>query len=477
MAPTRATASEAAGRLAPRDTLGIPLGPGQPSAFLHALGTRDDWVDLTVFGALLVDLYQVFLHPGVRYLSGFFGPAERFLVDSGGRVEFIPADFRRFTRIAEQLAPRVVATVATPPDRDGFLSLSLHAGATVGAIHTAGADPERVLIVEANDKFPRTSGLLPAYPHRIHLDEIDVLVESDRDPFVLPDVEPSAADTAIAEHVRPLIPDGATLQTGIGGIPSMVVGLLAERGGGEYGVHSEMFTTGLMRLHEAGKVSNRHKGQFDDVSVTTFAAGSQDLYDWLNENREVAFLPVDVVNSPEVIAKNRTMVTVNGALTVDLLGQVVADTIGGRQFSGIGGHEDFIAQSGLSLEDRSLVCLPRDLDRRRRHDLADRAEPGRGLDRHHPPAPARPRRHRARCRAPARPHGAGAGSRPCRHRRAAVPRRAPRARHPARVARRSHPAGEPAEPVEPFGAGGAALELDREPLDPEVGERGQVVVG
>ncbi len=356
MPPTRATASEAAGRLRPRDTLGIPLGPGQPSAFLRALGARDDWVDLTVFGALLVDIYELFLHPGVRYLSGFFGPAERFLVDSGGRVEFIPADFRRFTRIAEQLAPRVVATVATPPDADGFLSLSLHAGATVDAIHQAGADPERLLVVEANDKFPRTFGL-PEHPHRVHLDEIDVLVESDLDPFLLPDVAPSDADRAIAEHVRPLIPDGATLQTGIGGIPSMVVGLLADGPGGDYGVHSEMFTTGLMRLHEAGKVSNMHKGQFDGVSVTTFAAGIQDLYDWLDENHEVAFLPVDVVNSPEVIAKNRTMVTVNGALTVDLLGQVVADTIGGRQFSGIGGHEDFIAQSGLSLEDRSLVCL------------------------------------------------------------------------------------------------------------------------
>jgi acyl-CoA hydrolase len=118
-----------------------------------------------------------------------------------------------------------------------------------------------------------------------------------------------------------------------------------------------MFTTGLMRLHQAGKVSNRHKGEFEGVSVTTFAAGTLDLYEWLDDNRDVAFLPVDIVNAPDVIARNRSMITVNGALTVDLYGQVVADTIGGQQFSGIGGHEDFIAQSGLSLSDRSLVCL------------------------------------------------------------------------------------------------------------------------
>ena len=358
MAPTTLSPAEAAARMQPHDTLGIPLGPGQPTAFLHALGDRDDWVELTIFGALLVDLFGVFTKPGVRYLSGFFGPAERFLVDSGARVEFVPADFRRFTRIAEQLAPRVVATIATPPDREGFLSLSLHAGATVAAIRAAIADPDRVLIVESNPKFPRTHGLMPDHPHRIHIDEIDVLVESDRDPFVLPEVEAGAVDIAIAEHVQPLVPNGATLQTGIGGIPSTIVSLLAHGDGGDYGVHSEMFTTGLMALHRAGKVSNRHKAQFDGISITTFAAGTLELYAWLDGNDEVAFLPVDVVNSPEVIARNNTMITINGALMVDLYGQVVADTIGGRQFSGIGGHEDFIAQSGLSLEDRSLICMP-----------------------------------------------------------------------------------------------------------------------
>ena len=118
-----------------------------------------------------------------------------------------------------------------------------------------------------------------------------------------------------------------------------------------------MFTDGLMALHEAGKVTNR-KGQFDGVSVATFAAGSTELYRWLDGNDEVAFLPVEVVNSPDLIGRNRTMVTINGALAVDIHGQVVADTIAGAQYSGIGGHEDFISGPALSLEDRSLLCLP-----------------------------------------------------------------------------------------------------------------------
>lgn len=358
MGPQLLSPVDAAATVRPHDRLGIPLGPGQPSAFLHALGERDDWEELTVFGALLVDLYAVFTKPGVRYLSGFFGPAERFLVESGARVEFVPADFRRFTRIAEQFAPRVVATVASVPDSKGYMSLSLHAGATVNAIREAASNPERVLVVETNAKFPRTRGLMPDHPHRVHVDDVDVLLESDRDPFVLAEAEVGPVDRAIAAHVQPLVPDGATLQTGIGGIPSTVVGLLAHGDGGDYGIHSEMFTTGLMQLHQAGKVSNAHKGQFDGVSITTFAAGTPELYDWLDDNDAVAFLPVDVVNSPEVIAGNRTMITVNGAITVDLYGQVVADTIDGRQFSGIGGHEDFIAPSGLSLDDRSLICVP-----------------------------------------------------------------------------------------------------------------------
>jgi len=118
-----------------------------------------------------------------------------------------------------------------------------------------------------------------------------------------------------------------------------------------------MFTDWPMSMHEAGKVANR-KGQFDGVSVATFALGSEALYRWLDGNEDVAFLPVEVVNAPEIIGRNAGMVTVNGALAVDVQGQVVADTIDGNQHSGIGGQEDFISGPGLSLSQRALLCLP-----------------------------------------------------------------------------------------------------------------------
>lgn len=354
--PERLTPDEAAARIQPRDTLAIPLGPGQPPAFMEALGRREDWEELRVGGALLGVGTELFHRPGVHYLSGFFGPFERALRDAGANIGFAPADFRRFAPLLEEQRPRVMATVAAAPGEDGWCSLSLHAGGTIAELARAGEDPERLLVVEVSPGFPRTHGAPPDHLHALHLDQIDVLVESDAAPLALPDPPPTDADRAIAEHARAFIPEGATLQTGIGSIPSVLVSLLAESPGGGYGVHSEMFTTGLMRLHEAGKVANR-KGQFDGVSVTTFAFGTEELYRWLDGNREVAFLPVDVVNSPDAIGRNRLAVTVNGALAIDIHGQVVADTIGGVQFSGIGGHEDFVSGPGLSLTARSLLCL------------------------------------------------------------------------------------------------------------------------
>ncbi|WP_099040900.1 acetyl-CoA hydrolase/transferase family protein [Mycobacterium neglectum] len=358
--PEELTAEQAAARLQTADTLGIPLGPGQPPALLRALGERDDWTDLRVYGALIAVLTELFSRNGVHYLSGFFGPLERALRDSGADIGFTPADFRRFAPLLERQRPRVMTTVAAPPDADGWCSLSLHAGGTIGELHRAGADPDRLLVVEVSDAYPRTFGLGDQHRHALHIDEIDVLVRSTDEPLALPggDVPPTDADKAIARHAVEFVPSGATLQTGIGSIPNQIATLLAEGDGGEYGLHSEMFTDGCMHLHQAGKISNARKGMYDGVSVTTFAFGSSELYAWLDGNRDVAFLPVEIVNSPEVIAANHHMISVNGALAVDIHGQVVADTINGDQFSGIGGAEDFVAGAGLELSDRSLICLP-----------------------------------------------------------------------------------------------------------------------
>ena len=352
------SAKEAAARVKRRDTMGLPLGTGQPPAFLRELGERDDWDEFRIVGALLAVGTALFTRPGVHYLSGFFGPIERMLREAGANISFAAADFRRLAPLLEAAKPRIMATAASPPDADGWCSLSLHSGGTYQELLRAAADPDRLAVVEVSERFPRTRGLMPEYRHALHVDQIDLLVESDDGPTPLPDIPGTDLHAAIAEHARPFIPEGATVQTGIGGIPSAIASLLAESDGGGYGVHSEMFTDGLMKLHQSGKVTNKGKGQFDGVSVATFAAGSQALYDWLDENDEVAFLPAETVNNPHLIGLNSKMTTINGALAVDIHGQIVADTIGGDQFSGIGGAEDFVSGPGLSLTARSLLCLP-----------------------------------------------------------------------------------------------------------------------
>ena len=353
----RCTPDEAAALVRSRDTIGFGLGPGNPDAFLTALGKRDDWEHLVLGGALLLGYYTVFTKPGVSYRSGFFGPAERILLAEGHDIELVPGGFRQFAPILARFAPRIMSAQAAPPDADGKVNLSLHFGATRDELIQAGRDPDRVLLVETNPHLPRTRSILPRFDNTLPVELIDVLVEADGEPYVLEDPLPTEQDEAIANNALRFVTDASTLQTGIGAVPNMVAIKLANGDGGGYGVHSEMFTTGLMRLHQAGKVTNSAKGVFDGVSVTTFALGTSDLYRWLDGNADVAFLPVDVVNDPSVIGSNHKLVSINSALCLDLYGQMVADNIDGKQISGVGGHEDFVAGAELHADDHSLICL------------------------------------------------------------------------------------------------------------------------
>lgn len=355
--PISLTLEEAVALVRTVDGVGFGLGPALPDAFLSALGARDDWEDLVLGGALMLNYYEVCTKPGVSYRCGFFGPAERLLVAQGHRVEHVPGGFRQFAPILAKFAPRVMVAQGSMPDADGNVNLSLHYGATRPELLKAGRDPDRLLILEVNPNLPRTRSLPPQFDNTIPADAIDVLVQSDGVPYALADPPPDEVDAAIAAHALRYVTDGATLQTGIGNIPNMVASELVTGGLGGFGIHSEMFTDGLMKLHQAGKVTNANKGIFEGVSVTTFALGSAELYQWLGDNAEVAFIDVEAVNDPTIISRNANLISINGALSVDLYGQVVADNVGGRQISGVGGHEDFVAGAELHLDAHSLICL------------------------------------------------------------------------------------------------------------------------
>lgn len=348
--------AEAVRLIAPRDTLAAPIATGQPAAFLAALGDRADWEDLIIFTGLLIEPYPVIQRDGVRLISGFYGPIERMLRSAGGRVDYLPADFLGWERYARRAKPRVLVSALSPMDERGYFSFGLHSGASFNAFMEAARDPQRLAIGEVNAEMPYVLGLGRFGGHRIHISEIDCVVESDRSVFCLPDIPISDTDRAIAAHVESLVQDGATLQFGIGGVPNMVATRLAEGAKGDFGIHTEMIVDGVMRLHQAGKVTN-HKGVHDGFSIGTFAAGSRDLYQWMSHNPQVRLLPVGQVNDPAIIRQNRRMTSINGALAVDVAGQIMADTIGPRQYSGVGGHELFVVGAHESADGRSIICL------------------------------------------------------------------------------------------------------------------------
>lgn len=350
------TPEQAAALVRPRDAIGLGLITGTPTALLRALSQRTDWEDLTLSGGLILGRYELFVHPGVHLRASFYGGGERSYVDQGGDVQFIPSYFRHYGLLIQHLAPRIMMTPASMPDEQGRVSLSLYNGAHLEEFVRAGRDSERLLIVECSPHYPRTHAL-EGHSNTIDLSDIDVVVYTEERPTIFPNDAGTPEDEMIAAHAARLIPDGATLQTGIGAVPNLVAQALVKGSGGDYGVHSEMFTDGLYQLIAAGKVTNAQKRLHPGVSVITFAAGSQEMYDFIDDNPSIGVAPVFYTNDPHIIEQNSRMVSINSALEVDLLGQIVADTLGARQYSGVGGHMDFVEGTSLRLEHKSLICL------------------------------------------------------------------------------------------------------------------------
>jgi acyl-CoA hydrolase len=347
---------DAAALVRPIDSIGFGIITGTPVALFRALGARSDWEDLTFSGGLALGSPDVFLHPNVHYRVNFFGGNERALIAKGADVQHVPSFFRHYGLLIQHLKPRVVMAPVSMPDDNGRVSLSLHNGAILDELVRAGRDPERLLIVEASSRFPRTHALV-GHENHLSLDDVDAIVYTDEPPTTFANDPGTPEDSMIAEFAAQYIPDGSTLQTGIGAVPNLVARALVQGDGGEYGVHSEMFTDGLYELMASGKATNTKKTINRGTAVITFAAGTQEMYDFMDDNPDIGVAPVFYTNDPHVIAQNHRMVSINSALEVDLHGQIVADTIGARQFSGVGGHMDFTEGTSLSLEHVSLICL------------------------------------------------------------------------------------------------------------------------
>jgi 4-hydroxybutyrate CoA-transferase len=267
-----------------------------------------------------------------------------------GRSDFTPVLLSEFTLLFKNgHLPLDVALIhVSPPDNYGFCSFGVEVGLT-----KSPAESAKIIIAEVNQQMPRTLG-----DSFIHVSKLDYLVPVD---YPLPEMAmggegESEITQKIASHIAELIPDGATMQMGIGAIPDAVLKYLYEKK--DLGVHSELFSDGVIDLVEAGILTNARKTLHPGKIVAGFILGTKRLYDWVDDNPLIELHPTEYVNDPFVIAQNERQVAINSAIEVDLTGQVCADSIGPKLYSGIGGQLDFIYGASRSRGGVPIIALP-----------------------------------------------------------------------------------------------------------------------
>lgn len=281
-----------------------------------------------------------------RFNGFFLGAPTRTAVQEN-RGAFTPCFFGEVPRLFKDkiLPVDVVLMQVTPPDEQGFCSYGLSVDYT-----QAAAESAHIVIAQMNRKLPHTGG------SKIHLDALTWIVECDSPMVELQPPKLTEVERQIGDYVASLIPDGATLQMGIGGIPDAALLSLYDKK--DLGIHSEMFSDGVVALADAGVITNRKKTINRGKFVGTFLMGTSKLYNFVHNNPDVELHPVDYVNDPWVIGQHEKMISINSALQVDLTGQVNAEMIGNVQFSGVGGQVDFVRGASRSKGGKSIIALP-----------------------------------------------------------------------------------------------------------------------
>ena len=267
-----------------------------------------------------------------------------------GRADFTPVLLSEFPLLFKnKILPVDVAFIhVSPPDEHGFCSLGVEVGLT-----KSPAESARIIIAEVNEQMPRTLG-----DSFIHVSRLNRIVPVN---YPVPELPMGGGgddqiSKKIAGYIAELIPDGATLQMGIGAIPDAVLGFLGDKK--DLGIHSEMFSDGVVRLVESGVITNARKTLHAGKIVVGFVLGTRSLYEWVNDNPLCEFHRQEYVNDPFVIAQNEKMVAINSALEVDLTGQVCADSIGPKLYSGVGGQLDFVYGASRSKGGVPIIALP-----------------------------------------------------------------------------------------------------------------------
>lgn len=327
------------------------LAAAEPRAFLSRLHERasENVFGVNVTTCLPMGSYAYFMDQAFKnhfHMDGWFYSADMRKVHESGMIDFVPnhLHFAGTKRLAHK-KPNLYVGAASTVDKHGYISLSLSATYERQMIEAAD-----MVLLEVNPNMPKTFG-----DTVIHVSEVDYLVAVDYPVPELTSVQPTAKDEQIGAFIAQMVPDGATIQLGIGGIPNAVAAALMDKK--DLGVHTEMFTDGMVDLARAGVITGRQKNLHPGKMVATFALGSQKLYDFIDENPAVLIMNGAYVNDPYVIGLNDNMVSINTTLEIDLGGQCCSESIGHRQFSGTGGQSDTAIGAQRSKNGKSIIAL------------------------------------------------------------------------------------------------------------------------
>ncbi|MGL5439009.1 MAG: acetyl-CoA hydrolase/transferase family protein [Filifactoraceae bacterium] len=280
-----------------------------------------------------------------RHNAIFVGASTRKAVEED-RADYTPCFFFETPKLFKNGNINVAAVQLSRPDEEGYCSFGVSCDYTKSAAENA-----KIVIGEINEKMPYIYG-----DNKIHVSKLDYIIEASYPIYTLKQGTIGEVEKAIGKNCASLINDGDTLQLGIGNIPDAVLLFLQEKK--DLGIHTEMFSDGVLELIRKGVITGKKKTLHPEKMVSTFLMGSQDLYDFVDKNPDVELYPVDYVNNPVTIMKNDNMVSINSCIEVDLMGQVASESIGLKQFSGTGGQVDYVRGASLSNGGRSIIAIP-----------------------------------------------------------------------------------------------------------------------
>lgn len=372
------SSDEAVKHIKSGDHVIIQPGCAVPSGLINAMvGRKDELENVTIYHILVVGELP-YLQPGMenhfKHKAFFIGANARKAVNEG-RAEFIPiflSDVPLLFKLG-RITTDVALLNVSLPDEHGFCSY----GVDVGTIKTS-AEKSKIIIAQVNKHMPRTLG-----DSFIHINKINYIVEHDEEIKELPQVDPDTTPEVlevfdkIGKNVADLIEDGSTLQMGIGAIPDSVMKYLYDKK--DLGIHTEMFSDGMIGLVEAGVINGEKKTLHPGKIIAGFVLGTKKVYNFIDNNPVIEFHPQEYVNDPFIIAKNKKMVAINSALEVDLTGQVCADSIGTRFYSGIGGQVDFIRGASKSEGGKPIIALPSTTKNNSISRIVPNLKPGAGV--------------------------------------------------------------------------------------------------